>query len=115
MRKILLTCGLILGSTFTFVNFAKAEYMIDAATSSNGITYQVDLDDRSEYYSAGGWRHVIFWVSTKGNPGKYPAIASCSPYQLQSDAYNWKWLRNSWDGYSAGSVGGNIARVACNY
>jgi len=114
MRKKLLIGGIILTNVFISVNPAQAEHLIDAATSSNGITYQVDLDDRSEYHSAGGWRHVIFWVSTKGESFKYPAIASCSPYQLKSKSFGWDWL-NSGGGYPVGTVGGDIARVACDY
>jgi len=113
-RKKLLIGGIILTNVFISVNPAQAEHLIDAITSIDGVTYQVDLDDCSEYYSAERWRHVIFWVTTKGDSSKYRAIASCSPYQLKVEAYGWDWF-NSGGGYRVGTVGGNIARVACNY
>ena len=79
MRKTLLTVGIILASNLTFSNVVKAERLIDAARSeSNGKVYQVDLDSRSEYLGEGGWRHVRFFLTTKDDPKKYPAIASCS-------------------------------------
>jgi hypothetical protein len=80
--------------------------------ADNGIVYQVDLDDRLEDFTDAGWRHVYFWLSTTADSKKYRAIASCNPYQVKSDVYDLDWLPNG-GGYSAGTVAGEIARLAC--
>ena len=81
--------------------------------ADDGTVYQIDLDTRSEYTTDSGWRHVQFWLSTKGDRNKHRSTASCQPYQVQSEFYNFNWLPDG-GGYPAGSVGGEIARVACN-
>jgi hypothetical protein len=93
-------------------NIATAE-SIATVRADNGIVYQVDLDDRLEDFTDAGWRHVSFWLSTTGDAKKYRAIASCNPYQVKSDAYDMDWLTNG-GGYPAGTVAGEIARLACD-
>ncbi len=113
MRKIFLTCGVILATTFPSVNLAQAQDLVNAARKDDGTVYQVDLDNREEYYSSEGLRHVRFWLSTRGDSRKYPAVASCRPYDVKSPYYGWNWLPDG-VGLSSGTIGGRIARVACN-
>lgn len=104
---------LVTSSILGIVGTAKAEDLVTAAVDSQGTVYQVDLDDRSEYVTDSGWRHVRFWLSTKGDPKKHPAIAACNPYDVEAPYYGWDWLPNG-GGYAEGTIAGNIARVACN-
>ncbi|MEH2144716.1 hypothetical protein [Nostoc sp.] len=92
----------------------SAENLVIAAVdNTRGLVYQVDLDSRSEYQTDSGWRHIKFWLSTRGDPKKHSAIASCAPYDIQSPYYEWNWLPSG-GGYPAGTVVGDIARVVCN-
>jgi len=113
MKYVFLNCLLVASSILGIAGTASAERLVPVATE-NGRVYQVDLDDRREAKTDAGWRHVYFWLSTKGDVNKYPAIASCSPYDLKSDYYGFDWLPNG-GGYPEGTVAGTIARVACDY
>lgn len=115
MKCIIASSLLVASSILGISQTASAERIVTAAVAdSTGIVYQVDLDNRSEYYTEAGWRHVVFWLSTQGDVKKHPATASCSPYQVKADYYGFNWLPNG-GGYPEGTVAGNIARVACNY
>jgi hypothetical protein len=99
---------------FTLVGLVPptlAEQYVDVSIG-NDVVYQIDLDNRQQYYSAVGWRHIIFRISTKGNRNWYRAVAACSPYDLNVPAFRW-----SWDplGYQSETVGGQIARAACHW
>lgn len=90
-----------------------AQHLVDAARS-DGVIYEIDLDNRSEYTTDAGWRHVKFYLSTKGDTKMHPAIASCSPYDVNSPYYDWDWKSNG-GGYPEGTVAGDIARAAYNF
>ncbi|BAY64691.1 hypothetical protein NIES22_47910 [Calothrix brevissima NIES-22] len=113
MKYILINFCLIISSILGIAGQASAERLVTAAVDSDGRVYQVDLDERSEYETDSGWRHVTFWLSTKGDIKKHSAIASCSPYDVKSEYYDFEWL-SSGGGYPEGTVAGDIARVACN-
>jgi hypothetical protein len=113
MRHIVISSLFVASTVLGIASTASAENLVTAAVDDSGTVYQVDLDSRSEYESTSGWRHVKFWLSTKGDPKKHSAIASCSPYDIQSEYYEWDWLPNG-GGYPEGTIVGNIARVACN-
>lgn len=80
--------------------------------ADDGTVYQIDMDARTEYMTDAGWRHVQFWLSTRGDANKHRSTASCQPYQIQSKFYGFDWLPNG-GGYASGTVGGEIARAAC--
>lgn len=115
MKKFIVISSLLVTSSILgIVRTASAENLVTAAIDrSSGLVYQVDLDGRSEYHTKSGWRHVEFWLSTKGDPKKHSAIAACEPYDLKSTYYGWDWLSGG-GGYPQGTIAGNIARVACN-
>jgi hypothetical protein len=114
MKYIILNSLLVASSILGIADTASAERLVTAITTTSGRVYQVDLDDRSEYYTKSGWRHVKFWLSTKGDIKKHRAIASCAPYDIKSDYYDFDWRPNG-GGYAKGTVAGDVARVACNY
>lgn len=114
LKHIAVSSLFIASSIVVVVRNAYAENLIPAAVDeSRGLVYQVDLDDRSEYETTSGWRHVKFWLTTKGDPKKHQSVASCAPYDLKSEYYGWDWLPNG-GGYPEGTIAGSIARVACN-
>lgn len=113
IKHILISSLCIASSVLGIANTASAENLVTAIVDNNGVAYQVDLDERSEYYTESGWRHVRFWLSTKEDPEKHLAVASCAPYDVQSEFYEWDW-DPTYRGYPEGTVAGNIARVACN-
>jgi hypothetical protein len=104
--------SLIIATAVLGIPSIAAAENIATVRADSGIVYQVDLDDRTETTTDAGWRHVSFWLSTTADTKKYRAIASCNPYQVKSDAYDLDWLPNG-GGYPAGTVAGEIARVAC--
>lgn len=113
-KHIVISSLLVASSILGVARTASAENLVTAAVdTSRGLVYQVDLDNRSESQTDTGWRHVKFWISTKGDPKKHPAIAACAPYDLKAPYYGWDWLPNG-GGYPTGTIAGNIARVACN-
>ncbi|MBE9213034.1 hypothetical protein IQ247_10170 [Plectonema cf. radiosum LEGE 06105] len=113
MKYVILNSFIVASSILGIAHTVSAESLVNAVTDPNGTVYQVDLDNRSEYYTDSGWRHVKFWLSTKGDVKKHSAIASCSPYDIKSEYYEFDWRPNG-GGYPEGTVAGNIARVACN-
>jgi len=113
MKPFVISSLFIASSIFGLVSTASAESLVVATVSNSGEVYEVDLDNRIFYNTDAGWRHVKFWLSTKGDPEKYPAVASCAPYQIYAPHYGWDWLPSG-GGYPEGTVGGEIARVACN-
>jgi hypothetical protein len=112
MKSSILNCVSIACVVFGIAGTANAE-SFRTVSADDGTVYQIDLDTRTEYTTDAGWRHVQFWLSTKGDPNKHRSTASCQPYQVQSEFYNFNWLPDG-GGYPAGSVGGEIARVACS-
>jgi hypothetical protein len=113
MRNIIISSLFVVSSILGIANTASAETLVRAAVDRNGTVYQVDLDGRSEYYTDAGWRHVRFWLSTQGDARKHSAVASCAPYDVQSEYYGWDWKPEG-GGYPEGTIAGNIARIACN-
>jgi hypothetical protein len=114
LKHIAISSLFVASSIMTVVHKAHAENLVTGAVDeSNGVVYQVDLDDRSEYETGSGWRHVRFWLATKGDPKKHRSVASCAPYDVKSEYYGWNWRPNG-GGYPEGTIAGNIARVACN-
>lgn len=114
IKHIVISSLLVASSILAVARTASAENIVTAAVdTSRGLVYQVDLDNRSEYKTPSGWRHVEFWISTKGDPKKHSAIAACEPYDLKVPYYGWDWLPNG-GGYTAETIAGAIARVACN-
>ncbi len=113
MKYVLLNCLLVASSILGIAGTASAEKLVPVSTK-DGTVYQVDLDNRREYKTNSGWRHVEFWLTTQGDPKKHPATASCSPYDLKADYYNIDWLPSG-GGYPEGTVIGTIARIACDY
>ena len=113
MRKTFLTCGLILASTLNPFIPAKAEHLVFATRARNGLVYLVDLQERQELYIE-GTRFVSFWLTTKGSHQKHRSNASCGPYNIESQYYGWRFAPG---GVSLPSqtIGGGIARVACNF
>ncbi len=115
IKHHVITSLFVASSILGIASTASAENLVTVAVNeSEGIVYQIDLDNRSEYKTNSGWRHVKFWLSTKGDPRKHEAIAACAPYDLKSPYYGWDWLPNG-GGYPEGTIAGNIARAACNY
>lgn len=87
-KHIVISSLLVTSSILGIVPQASAENLVTAAIDgSTGLVYQVDLDNRTEYQTKSGWRHVRFWLSTKGDPKKHQAIAACAPYDLKSTYY----------------------------
>lgn len=84
MKYLIINSLLVASSILGIAGTASAERLVTAVTDTNGTAYQVDLDNRSEYQTDSGWRHVDFWLSTVGDVKKHPATASCAPYQVQS-------------------------------
>jgi hypothetical protein len=113
MFKHLFISSLTLLSIFGSTSAASAENLQSVTDSKTNIVYQVDLDDRTEYTTGAGWRHVEFLLSTNGDTYKHRAIAACSPYQIKSEYYNLDWLPTD-GGYPPGSVGEGIAKLACS-
>jgi hypothetical protein len=111
MKSLILNSLLITASIFGFASTASAESLV-SVTSDSGTVYLIDLDNRTEYTTDAGWRHVRFWLTTKGEGKKYWSVASCQPYQIKSEHYNFDWLPDG-GGYPEGTVGGEISRAAC--
>jgi hypothetical protein len=115
MKKLLIGTALAAISALNLVPIATAEKLASVVTSDfDGRTYQIDLDDRKEYTNKSGWRHVIFKISSDQDRNWHWAIASCSPYQVYVTAYNWGW-ETGMTNLSANTVGGKLARAACNW
>jgi hypothetical protein len=111
MKSVILNSLLVAASVLGIASTASAE-SFRTVKADDGTLYQIDMDGRTEYTTDAGWRHVQFWLSTKGDPNKHRSTVSCQPYQIKSEFYNFDWLPNG-GGYPAGSVGGEIARAAC--
>jgi hypothetical protein len=111
MKSFILNSLFIATSILGIATTASAENYTTVRTD-DGTIYMIDLDDRSEYTSNTGWRHVEFWLTTKGDTRTHRSTASCRPYQVESSFYNLHWLPNG-GGYAEGTLAGEIARAAC--
>ncbi len=114
-RKIILSTVLATLSTIGFSSVATATNWVNVVENNNGVVYKIDLDSRESHYSKTGWRHVYFAIANNADGQVHKAIASCNPYQVNSPDYGWEWLPDDNDGYGADTVGGQIARAACNW
>jgi hypothetical protein len=115
-RNIIASLALAACSVVGFAPLASAVQWTEVVVGDEtGIAYQIDLDSRSTVYSKTGWKHITFLVSDSKNRRAFEAIASCSPYQVKVEPYGWDWSPNDATSYSADTVGGKIARAACNW
>ena len=103
--------GLLIFILAGIIPAARADRYVDVS-EDNYVVYQIDLDNRQQYYSSIGWRHIVFRISTKGNKSWYRATAACSPYDLSVPAFGWDWNPQ---GYRFETIGGQIARAACDW
>jgi hypothetical protein len=98
---------------FAIPSIAVAEKIATVHDRDSGVFFQVYLDDRIETTTtAAGRRQVSFWLGATADTKKSRAIASCNPYQVESDAYD-MYLSPNGGGYPASTVIGKIARLAC--
>ena len=111
MKSFVLNSLIIAAATLGIASAASAENFT-SVRADDGTVYMIDLDDRTEYTTKAGWRHVQFWLTTRGERRTHRSTASCVPYQVESEFYNLRWLPNG-GGYAAGTVSGEIARAAC--
>jgi hypothetical protein len=115
MKRLLIGTALAAFSVLSLAPIATAERLVSVVTSDfDGRTYQIDLENRKEYTNKSGWRHVMFLISSDQDRSWHWAIASCSPYQVYVTAYNWDW-ETGVTSLSANTLGGKIARAACNW
>ena len=115
MKKFVTCAVLATFSVIGFVPMAFADRWTPVASSgSNGKTYQIDLDSRQVSVNDAGWRHVFFRISSTDDKYAHSAVAACQPYQLKVPSYEWAWDAGYTDEPSY-TVGGAIARAACNF
>jgi hypothetical protein len=114
-RHILASLTLAACSVIGFAPVASATWTEVVVGDDTGIAYQINLSSRRVVYSKTGWKHITFFVLDSRNRKPYEAIASCSPYQVKVVPYGWDWAPNDNTSYSADTVGGKIARAACNW
>ncbi|NJN10563.1 MAG: hypothetical protein HC836_30085 [Richelia sp. RM2_1_2] len=88
MKNVILNSLIVASSILGIAHTVSAESLVNAVIDPNGTVYQVDLDNRSEYYTDSGWRHVKFWLSTKGDVKKHSAIALVLPMILNQNITN---------------------------
>jgi hypothetical protein len=112
MKSFILNSLVITATILGIANTAAAKNYT-AVNADDGTVYLIDLDDRSEYVSKTGWRHVKFWLTTRGDSKTHRSTAACEPYQVESPFYNLRWRPNG-GGYPEGTLAGEIARAACN-
>ncbi|MBR8837195.1 MAG: hypothetical protein DSM106950_25115 [Stigonema ocellatum SAG 48.90 = DSM 106950] len=113
MKQFITGTLLVLASIVGFTPISAAEQPVQVTTDGSDV-YMIDLDNRTQYYTDAEWRHVSFRVSTIGDKYWHSAIAACSPYQVKAPFYQCPWIANG-GGYPEGTIGGNIARAACNW
>lgn len=112
--KSFVACTLLtVSSAITFAHTASAETPLEVITDSSGNTWQIELDSRYTYINSNGVRQVDFKLSTTDDDYWHEATASCRPYDIKSNYYGWDWSDTR--SYAAGTVGGNIARAACDW
>jgi hypothetical protein len=115
MKRLIVGTVLAAVSLMSVVPKAAASNWVNVVTSEyDGKTYQIDLDSRRAYISKTGWRHVAFWIASSEEKNSHLAIAACDPFQIFVPDYSWKWEADT-RSYSAYTVGGKIARAACNW
>jgi hypothetical protein len=115
MKRFLIGTICAACTIFGFTPIATAEKWAPVTTSEyDGRTYLIDLDSRAPYISKTGWRHVTFKISSGEDKYSYSAIAACDPFQLYVPAYSWDWEPDK-KSYSVYTVGGKLARAACNW
>ena len=113
---ILATLALTAYSVIGLVPVASARNWTEVVVGDEtGIGYQIDLDSRTTVYGKTGWRHITFMILDSKDRRPYEAIVSCSPYQIKVDAYGWTWEPDDATSYDTSTVGGKIARAACNW
>lgn len=102
-------------SMLGFTPIATADDWVPVTISEfDGKTYLIDMQSRRPYISQTGWRHVAFEISTSEDKNAHVAIAACEPYQLNVPDYGWQWEIDN-HSYSVYTVGGKLARAACNW
>lgn len=114
-RQILISAVLAACSIPVVAAVATASNWKNVVANNDSVTYRIDLDSRTTRFSKTGWRHVYFTIANTQDGDVHQAIASCDPYQVSSPDYGWEWLPDDNDGYSPETVGGQIARAACNW
>ncbi|AFY60435.1 hypothetical protein [Synechococcus sp. PCC 6312] len=90
---------------------AWAEREVRVANNGKGTIYTVDMDSLSVYVGNQGVKQVNFKLSTVGDEYWHDATASCNPYDVKSEFYNWSWSGTR--SYPAGTIAGDIARAVC--
>ncbi len=114
-RHILASLAIAACSVVGFAPIASAAWTEVVVGDDSGIAYQIDLASRKTIYSKTGWKHITFIILDSKNRTPFEAIASCSPYQVKIDSYGWDWAANDATSYDADTVGGKLARAACNW
>jgi hypothetical protein len=115
MKGILVGSLLVATSLFGIAPIVLAENWTSVTVSEfDGKTYLIDLDSRSQYTSETGWKHVIFRIYTDQETYSHKAVAACEPYQVSVPDYGWNWPTDK-NSYSVYTVGGKLARAACNW
>ena len=90
---------------------AWAEREVRVANNGKGTIYTVDVDSLYIYKGDHGVTQVDFKLSTVGDDYWHDATASCNPYDVKSEYYNWSWSGTR--SYPAGTIAGDIARAVC--
>jgi hypothetical protein len=115
MKRLVVGTVLAAASLMSVVHKATAVNWVTIVTAEEtGKTYQIDLDSRRTYVSKTGWRHVTFWIASSEEKYSHRAIAACNPFQILVPDYGWQWKADM-SSYAAHTVGGKIARAACNW
>ena len=94
---------------------AAANWVNVAAENDTEVSYHIDLDSRTTYVSSVGWRHVTFSIANSADGNVHVAVAACNPYQMYVPDYGWDWLPDANSSYTSETVGGRVARAACNW
>ena len=115
MKRLIVATVLVAASLMNATPKAAAVNWVNVATGEDtGKTYQIDLDSRRTYTSKTGWRHVAFWIASSEEKNSHLAVAACNPFQIYVPDYGWQWEANM-SSYDAYTVGGKVARAACNW
>jgi hypothetical protein len=115
MKKLIFGTVLAAVSLMSVAPKATAVNWVNVVTGEDtGKTYQIDLDSRRSYISKTGWRHVAFWIASSEERHSHLAVAACKPFQIYVPDYGWQWEADM-SSYAAHTVGGKIARAACNW
>jgi hypothetical protein len=111
LKPILLQSLLIASSILGIASQASAENLAFINTD-DGTVYQIDLDERTKGVTPEGLKYVEFYLSTATDAEKHRSLASCAPYDLKSEDYNFDWLPNN-EEQPEETVPGKIARLVC--